>query len=194
MTEIGDSFEECYMNADKTLYYVKQNGKNQYFFYHEMEERDKKESVRGKDLKKVAAALQESGKYTGAFDLDFRGFAKVYEYMNSLSERYRYHCYLVMVTLDTPSEQNTDMERIEWALDCMEQSIHKKIRKVDVCTRYSAMQYLIILFEPQESQISKVMERIFGQYYQLYEKRDFKPDYEYILMSEKNSQTNRFHP
>lgn len=27
-----------------------------------------------------------------------------------------------------------------------------KIRKVDVCTRYSSMQYLIILFEPDEKQ------------------------------------------
>lgn len=193
MTEIGDSFEECYMNADKTLYYVKQNGKNQYFFYHEMEEKDKKESVRGKDLKKVAEALQESGKYTGAFDLDFRGFAKVYEYMNSLSERYRYHCYLVMVTLDTLPEQNSDMEWIEWALDCMEQSIHKKIRKVDVCTRYSAMQYLIILFEPEESQIPKVMERIFMEYYRLYNKNDFKPSYEYIPVVEKKA-PEEIHP
>lgn len=39
-----------------------------------------------------------------------------------------------------------------------------KIRKVDVCTRYSSMQYLIILFEPDEKTIPNIMERIFGQY------------------------------
>ena len=88
--------------------------------------------------------------------------------------------------MDTVWNQTLYMEQIEEALDCMEQAIRYAIRKVDICTRYSAMQYLIILFEPQESQISKVMERIFWQYYQLYEKGDFKPDYEYILISEKN--------
>ena len=43
--------------------------------------------------------------------------------------------------------------------------------RVDMCTRYSAMQYLIILFEPAEAQIPKVMERVFTQYYQLYDEK-----------------------
>ena len=33
----GDPFEECYSKADKALYYVKQNGKGGYFFYHQIE-------------------------------------------------------------------------------------------------------------------------------------------------------------
>lgn len=59
-----------------------------------------------------------------------------------------------------------------------------KIRKVDVCTRYSSMQYLIILFEPQENQIPNVMERIFMHYYELCDRENFKPQYEYIKMTE----------
>lgn len=58
-------------------------------------------------------------------------------------------------------------------------AIHEKIRKVDICTRYSSMQYLLILYEPDETQISKVMDRIFQYYDTLYDKKDFKPSYEY---------------
>ena len=195
MTNPGDSFETSYMNADKTLYYVKQNGKDRFFFYQQMSEENREESATGRDLRKVAAALQESGSYSGALEIDFRGFARLYEYMNSLSERHRHSCYLVMVTMDTMRDKTLYMEQIEEALGCMERAIRQAIRKVDICTRYSAMQYLIILFEPEESQIPKVMERIFMQYYHLYEKGDFKPDYEYILMSEKKQkESNRFHP
>ena len=46
------------------------------------------------------------------------------------------------------------------------------------------MQYLIILFEPQENQIPNVMERIFMHYYELCDREDFKPQYEYIKMTE----------
>ena len=46
------------------------------------------------------------------------------------------------------------------------------------------MQYLIILFEPQENQIPNVMERIFMHYYKLCDREDFKPQYEYIKMTE----------
>lgn len=42
----GDSFEECYTRADKALYYVKQNGKNHFAFYQEIEEQRKKESAK----------------------------------------------------------------------------------------------------------------------------------------------------
>ncbi len=187
MTTTEDTFEACYLNADKALYYAKQNGKDQYCFHHEMEENGVPDTPAGRDLKKVAQALQESGSYTGALDMDFRGFARIYEYMNSLGARYKYACYLVMVTMDTISDQTMYMESIEQALECMEKAIRQRIRKVDICTRYSAMQYLIILFEPEESQIPKVMERIFIQYYKMYEKNDFKPGYEYIPMLEKKS-------
>ena len=102
--------------------------------------------------------------------------------MNNLGERHKHNCYLVMVTMETLPEQFMDIEVMEQALDYMEQSIRQKIRKVDVCTRYSSVQFLIILFEPLENQIPKVMERIFMQYYKLYNKNDFKPKYEYIKM------------
>lgn len=101
-----------------------------------------------------------------------------------VGDRHNHNCYLVMVTMNTLPEQLADIEEIEKALDCMEQSIRSKIRKVDVCTRYSSMQYLIILFEPQENQIPNVMERIFMHYYELCDRENFKPQYEYIKMTE----------
>lgn len=136
------------------------------------------------DLRNVAKLLKESGSYTGALDLNYREFARIYEFVNNVGDRHNHNCYLVMVTMNTLPEQLADIEEIEKALDCMEQSIRSKIRKVDVCTRYSSMQYLIILFEPQENQIPNVMERIFMHYYKLCDREDFKPQYEYIKMTE----------
>lgn len=135
-------------------------------------------------LRNVAKLLKESGSYTGALDLNYREFARIYEFVNNVGDRHNHNCYLVMVTMNTLPEQLADIEEIEKALDCMEQSIRSKIRKVDVCTRYSSMQYLIILFEPQENQIPNVMERIFMHYYELCDRENFKPQYEYIKMTE----------
>ena len=90
----------------------------------------------------------------------------------------------VMQELATEADSVLNIEDIEYALECMEQAIRQKIRKVDVCTRYSSMQYLIILFEPIELQIPRIMERIFIQYYKYSDSHDFKPGYEYLTMSE----------
>ena len=186
MTKRGSHFEEAYANADKALYNVKQNGKGSYLFYHQMISNSPNNAGTGKDLQRVAKSLKKSGSYTGALDLNYRDFAKLYEYMNSLGERYKHNCYLVMVTMESMPEQVMYIESMEEALGCMEKAIRERIRKVDICTRYSSIQYLIILFEPMESQIPNVMDRIFTQYYRLYNKADFKPKYEYIKILEES--------
>ena len=182
MTHRGQAFADCYVKADKALYYVKQNGKENFFFYQQMEQENLAQGGTSKDLATVAKALQESGTYSGALDLDYRDIAKLYAYMNQLSQRYAYHCYLVMVTMSTTPDAVMYIENIEQALSCMEQAIRRKIRAVDICTRNSSMQYLIILFESEEKQIPPIMERIFAQYYRLYGKGNFYPKYEYLPM------------
>ena len=190
MCNIGDSFEECYTRADKALYYVKQNGKNNFFFYRQLAKNSIKDRATDKDLSLIAKALCESGAYAGALNLNYREFAKIYEYINHLGDRYKYHCYFVMVTMETAPDNVTYIEDIEQALSCMEQAIHQRIRKVDVCTRYSSMQYLIILFEADATKIPQVMDRIFIEYYKLYGKHGFEPSYEFLPIirhSEHNS-------
>ena len=181
----GDPFEECYSKADKALYHVKQNGKGSFFFYYQLEDEKAGDHGTGKDLTLVSKALSASGDYSGALELDYREFAKIYEYMNSMEKRYKCHCYLVMVTLETEADSVLNIEDIEYALECMEQAIRQKIRKVDVCTRYSSMQYLIILFEPDEKTIPNIMERIFSQYREQCGKKKLLLNYEYMSMTEK---------
>lgn len=185
MTTTKDAYEDCYAKADKALYYVKQNGKGSLYFYHQLEQKLISDSAINKDLTLIARSLRSSGDYSGALDLDYRQFAKLYEYINQLGIRHQYPGYLVMVTMDTAPEQMTYIENIEEALECMEHSIRQSIRSVDIYTRYSSMQYLIILFKPDENYIPKIMNRIFAEYYKLYKKHNFIPGYEYLRMMDK---------
>ena len=55
--------------ADKALYYVKQNGKGDLFFYDQMEKELIAECGTGKDLGMIAKALRESGHHSGTLNL-----------------------------------------------------------------------------------------------------------------------------
>ena len=146
--------------------------------------------VKGKSLLKVVRNADIDADAAYDEDLDYREFAKIYEYMHHLGNRYKYHCYLVMVTMETNPDHIMYIENIEDALDCMEQAIRQKIRKVDICTHYSSMQYLIILFEAEESEIKDIMERIFTQYRKEYKGTSLLPKYEYIsMMKEEKKET-----
>ena len=180
MCKKNDAFASCYNRADKALYEVKQNGKNSFVFYHQM---SFETGQVGKDLKQIAKALQDSGCYTGALDLEYRDFSRQYEYIYQLVMRNSWNCYLVMVTMESKSDALPYMEEIEKGLSQMKDAIHENIRKVDVCTRYSTMQYLIILFHPMETKIPDIMNRIFSEYEKRCESTDFYPTYEYIKMT-----------
>ena len=184
MCKQGGNFEEYYIKADKALYYVKQNGKNSYRFYEELEEQQLDTQARKNDLEVIAGALLESGSYTGALDLDYREFARLYQYVSSLGERYRHRCYLVLVTMDAKSDQTMYIDHIDKAMECMEKAIRQNIRKNDICTRYSSLQHLIILVEAEESYIPDILQRIFMNYYDAYGRNDFLPQYEYRKMTQ----------
>ena len=181
------SWKLCYQKADKALYYVKQNGKNQFFFYQQIDRKELLTSSTGKDLQSVANPCGKWHPTFGAMDLNYRDFARQYEYMSQLSIRSQCHCYLVMVTMETAVDTIPNIEAIEQALECIEKAIRQKIRRVDICTRYSSMQYLIILFEPTETEIPHIMDRIFMQYRQQCDNTDFRPTYEYLAIAGENS-------
>lgn len=185
MSEMGDSFEECYSKADKALYYIKQNGKNSFSFYHQIEQDNRNTGVEGKDLEQIARALCDSGSYTGALDLDNREFSKIYEYMSNLGKRYKHTCHLAMITMEVVSDDTMFIEKIEQALGCMETAVRMNIRNVDICTRYSSMQFLLILMEAGKDNVPLIMNRIFTQYQKLYPRNDFRPHYEFMPMSDK---------
>ena len=176
----NDPFADAYSKADKALYYVKQNGKNNYSWYNQIHYGNTANT--SLDLKQIANSLQTSGSYSGALHLEYRDFTRQYEYIHQLMTRNQWNCYLVMVTMETVQDTLPYIEEIEEALDHMGEAIQNNIRKVDVCTRYSAMQYLIILSHPEEVQIPNIMSRIFMEYYKLQNSQHFTPSYEYISM------------
>ena len=90
-----------------------------------------------------------------------------------------------MITVDAATDHTMFIEDIEQALQCMEMAIRGNIRNVDICTRYSSMQYLVILVEAGADKIPMVMERVFNRYYKLYGRNDFTPRYEFRKMFDK---------
>lgn len=121
--------------------------------------------------------------YAGALELNYRDFSRQYEYMQQLIIRSGSRCYLVMLTLEATSDTPAHIEEIEQTLSHMEQAIQNTLWRVDICTRYSSMQYLIILFEPIETEIPHIMDRIFMQYRQQCDNTDFRPTYEYLAIA-----------
>lgn len=152
-----DSYADIYSNADKALYYVKQNGKSGYYFYQNAPLRSADSNV---DLDQLVSSLRSSGSYSGALDVEYREFAKLYEYVRNLEKRYHHGFSLILLTVQDVSAHPLTIEDMETVMATMESVIRKAIRNVDIYTRYSGIQFLIILLGAGDEHAHLVIDRI----------------------------------
>ena len=158
-----DTFADAYVRTDKALYHVKQNGKADYCFYHSKKLDGDNTDV---DLSLLVRNLKSSGSYDGAMDMEYREFAKLFEYAENMQKRYQRGFCLVMTTLRIPEKDDYYLEQMEEAMHHMEQAIRQTVRTVDVFTRYSSVQFLILLTEVGEENVKIVVDRIFANFYE----------------------------
>lgn len=161
-----DTFEEVYSNADKALYYAKQNGKGTYHFFERAG--DGMSICSDVDLDALVSGFTISGEYQGAMKVDYREFTKLFEYVRNMKRRYKHEVQLVMVTVNANEEKSPSIETIEDAVNAIEGAIKNTIRTVDICTRYSNMQFLIILMGTKDNEVDMVVGRIFSDFYKVF--------------------------
>ena len=163
ITQPEDIFEDAYSNADKALYYAKRNGKGNYHFYESDASMDEQDG--GVDFDGLIRNLAMVGEYDGAMQVEYREFSQLFEYVKNMQTRYSHEIQLVMVTLNAYDAGTPNLEDIDTAISAMEEAITKTIRTVDIYTRYTNLQFLLILVGTGENEVPLVLERIFSNYY-----------------------------
>ena len=173
----GREFEELYRRADKALYLVKQNQGLRYGFYQKSGLLRTPEQSQG-DLDKIMDAIKNREVYQGAFQVDYDDFNHVYDFVKHMSERSRKETQLLLFTLFSSNGSEVKLERMEAAMQCMEQAICKSLRGVDVGARYSSSQFLVVLLGTERENVRVVTDRIVQNYFKLYGEKDITLTYD----------------
>ena len=108
--------------------------------------------------------IRADGKYEGAMDLNYKEFAKHFTYLSNLNERFGHNFQLVLITMGSDEGKDVDIEHIEKLMGNLERTIRKHIRVVDVCTRFSPTQYLVLMLGAEKRDVPVAMSRIFESY------------------------------
>ena len=167
MTTTEDVYTEVIKKADRALYYVKQSGKCGYYFYNnDINSAKNRHSI---DLKRLVENLRIQGSYKGTLNVEYREFAKIYDYVQHLKNRYRYNIKLVMITLDFGGRENVFIDERERAMTSMEKTIQASLRSVDVCTRFSGEQFVVILMNSQDEYTNMITGRIAANFRRIYD-------------------------
>lgn len=164
----GKNFEMLYNNADKSLYYVKRNGKNSFAFYSDEKPKNMVHDT-GMDLNYIRTMLE--GRMNepegGVFKVEYQDFQRIYKYISRGVKRnnQQVQTLLFTLTIDENEAPNLDLEE---PMKTLELAVASSLRMVDVGTRYSSIQYIVILMDTDIENGRMVADRVIKQFYKMY--------------------------
>ena len=180
----GNDFNAIYNAADKALYYVKQNGKNSFHFFSEQRDAENERASTLVDLKYLREFMSRADAGRGAYQLDLDNFHHVYNFIRRFVERSGREVQTVLFTADSKSH-NVEQSEIDTALEVLEQAIYTSLRRVDVSTRYSSKQVIVILMDANAENGDMVAKRIVECFGKIYKGTNVTIDYDIAKMEGK---------
>lgn len=165
----GSDFMTLYNNADKSMYFVKQNGKCGYYFYWNEGKRPAGEAELKIDLQNLQKYVDEYSSEGGAYQVEYEGFKRIYQFVVRYIGRTKQKVQTMLLTLET--DKTLSMEDVITQMEILEKSIKDSLRRGDVCSHFSSHQFIVLLMDMTKENSGKVAERILESFFQDGEKQ-----------------------
>ena len=173
----GTEFKELYNAADKALYYVKQNGKNSFHFYSDKKEAESNRSSNAVDLDYLREIMDRTDSGNGAYLMDYDNFHHVYNFIRRFVARDKHDVSTLLFTAVSSTGGEPEISEVEAALEILERAIYNSLRRVDVSTRYSSKQLVVILMNANAENSELVAKRIIEVFNKLYTSGKIRLEY-----------------
>lgn len=184
----GNDFKSLYSAADKALYHVKQNGKNSYHFYTDQHVAEAKRASKTVDLNYIRDIMQRSDSGNGTYMLDFDNFHHIYNFIRRIVARSNRDVQTILFTLNMDDAQKENLTETERAMEMLERAVFNSLRRVDVSTRYSSRQLIVILLDANEENSICVAERILDSFNEI-NTGTLTFDFDIVKLESPNSQS-----
>lgn len=161
----GRTFIDLYNNADKALYYVKQNGKGGYHFYSDIESISRDSSATLADLEFIKNMFEDRDNAKNAMPADYGNFKNIYKFIERCISRTQQDVELVLLTLTDLKGEMPDVLTLKKANEVLSKAVCENVRRGDVFTSFSSSQCVVILVNVNEHFGNIVAERIKTQFY-----------------------------
>lgn len=162
--EDGSDFDSLKGSADKALYFVKENGKNNFHFYGS-EKADRTKSKVDADIEYIKQYLEEGAtENNGLFTLKYDEFKNIYRYLDRYSKRKATDIQIVLFTLVEGNHRHIDLSIAEETMRVFERAASDSLRRADVGSVYSNNQYVLILLDTDRENGECVANRVIEKF------------------------------
>ncbi|MDR0220525.1 MAG: diguanylate cyclase [Lachnospiraceae bacterium] len=161
----GKDFMSLYNCADKALYFVKQNGKKGYHFFHDTDGSGQMLLAHNRqiELMQLRRSIRESETAHGEYRVEFSGFNRIYRFVARFVENTGQSVQMVLFTIGRSSGVVEDGQMslgMEKAMTILEDAASASLRSGDVGSRFSGCQYVAVLMDVSSENVTMIVERI----------------------------------
>lgn len=172
----GRDYGQLFRCADRALYFVKQNGKGGYSFHNRTEYGGAQNAK--VDLDKLVCAIRNKDNYSGAYRVEYQRFLEAHDFVGKFAQRNHQNVQLVLLTIDFDKSIPMDFDERDSVMHELELSVTKAMRGVDISTRFSSAQLLLILVDATAANVPQAVQRMLHQFYMVYRPSDIKVTFE----------------
>ncbi len=172
----GRDYHQLFRCADRALYFVKQNGKGGYSF-HNRAENDGGNNTK-LELERLVDALKHKDSYRGAFRVEYQRFLQFHEFVEKFTKRNHQSVQLVLLTIDFDHSAPVDIDERDVIMRDLENSVSTALRSVDLSTRFSSAQMLVVLVDATQGNVPLTVQRMLSQFYMIYRPQDIKVSFD----------------
>lgn len=163
----GVTFEELYKAADKALYHGTRNGISMYHFYGEENDTTNLTDTK-EDMKRIKEMIEgQFANDAGALSVKYGDFQNIYNYVYRYVGRNNTHVQVILFTINPISGKEIELSMLDQSMHNLNMAVIESLRKVDVGTRYSSNQYIVILTDTDADNGNMVAKRVTEYYYKL---------------------------
>ena len=145
----GNNMDTLYDKADRALYVVKKDGRNNFRFYDstlpsKQAKLDRPEAIE-MNIRVLMQQLKEPGTIRGAYWQDYEPFIAIFRFIERMLARSEESFCVMLATLLDKDGNMLDPEILGPSMDVLFTAIQDTLRKGDVFTKFSGAQYVVML-------------------------------------------------
>ena len=137
----------------------------------------------GKDLEHIRYMIEgRMDKTDGIFQVEYEELKTLYSYISRCVKRDGEKVQTILFTISDMNNNRTDNEIFENAMAALEVAAASSLRMVDIGSRYSSVQYFIILIGTDIDNGRMVAERVMKQFYKIHANSNIVVSYDIQTM------------
>jgi diguanylate cyclase (GGDEF)-like protein len=185
-------YTTLFNNADKALYYVKNNESEKYHIFKNESYEEKDDHNTSADLKNLKRILETGFVDSESFmNVAYDEFQNIYDFISRYVKRSHQAVETILFTL-VAKDQNRypDIPSLENAMSGLKTAVVASLRASDVGTKFSSNQYIVLLMDADLTNGNMVAKRVINKFEGIYRGDDITVKYDIEAIDTSSEDTD----